>query len=171
MILTEKEIKNVPKKMIISTYFKDNEENGNFSVAFSNSYYYTTTNSCELCDDLFRINDYRSNDKAEINAIEKYNNRREITKDLYRFALQFDVPVFLNINGQYYLLNEIKFIDYNESDEYSILKNQFESFEAYFMQEIYGVSYDVLLKKENMNGVSITAKAYDTFNNMMQKSK
>ena len=42
MILTEKEIKNVPKKMIISTYFKDNEENGNFSVAFSNSYYYTT---------------------------------------------------------------------------------------------------------------------------------
>ena len=103
--------------------------------------------------------------------IEKYNNRREITKDLYRFALQFDVPVFLNINGQYYLLNEIKFIDYNESDEYSILKNQFESFEAYFMKEIYGVSYDVLLKKENMDGVSITAKAYDTFNNMMQKSK
>lgn len=171
MILTEKEIKNIQKKMIINTYFKDTEENNNLAVAFSDSYYYTATNSCELCDDLFRINDYRSNDKTEASAIEKYNNRREITKDLYRFALQFDVPVFLNINGQYYLLNEIKFIDYNESDEYNILKNQFESFEAYFMKEIYGVSYDVLLKKENMDGLKITSKAYETFNNMIQKSK
>lgn len=149
MLLLKSDLENIERKTIIKPRYEC-DDCDNYNLKFDVSYQ-IKNNSYNIGNNFFEAcKYYDENETGNIDYMDRLSKIEELTKAIYRFSLINTTPTFLKIGDSYYLLNEIKFIQYDKKDEYSIIKKQYETFKKYFMKHIYGIDCDIVLLKEKL---------------------
>lgn len=171
MILNEKEIELFDKKIVIEAYCNYKYDSENIELRFDlyydcgkglqspssdrETYEFAKkikNKSGKTGEDLFCMggnNEYYVGDfRNGKNLVNNEKTRKMLVKSLYAFAIGLDLPIFLQFDENYYLLNELKFTDYSKEDEHRLTQEKLGSLESYVTNNVYGKNYESFKKRE-----------------------
>ena len=179
MILKEKDLEQYRKKMVLDSFFKYEYGSDNITLGF-NAYYdcgegkgiVSPTNDDETLNFAKKI---RGNSNVKINdifyiggdneyvlgnfgnglgPINNEKNRQLILKKLYAFGLSTDIKVFMQVDDDYFFINEIKFLPKEEQSNMELSNEKIEELDQFVQNHMYGKDYDNFKKQETFANIT-----------------
>ena len=162
MVLKERDLKKFEKKVVLDSYFdyEINKEN----IGFGFNVYYDCGNGqgiisaredkdtyefaesiknnvSDINEDLFYVDaddEYIMASKGKLGGMTWDKKRQLYLKQLYAFGLDVNVPVFLQLEKDYFFLNELKF---DSKEEKETVANKLEELDQFVQSHMYGDEY------------------------------
>ena len=169
MILKEKDLEKFRKKVVLDSFFgyKTNSENiglgfnvyydcGNGKGIISaredkDTYEFAEdikNNVSNINEDLFYVDaddEYIMASKGKLGGMNIDKNRQLYLKQLYAFGLDVDVPVFMQLEDDYFYINELKF---EQKEEKEPADNTLEELDQFVQSHMYGDEYRKFKEEE-----------------------
>lgn len=106
-------------------------------------------------DDFFELDKYSRyyyKTKAK-GLVNDSNNFKLFVRQLYGFGMELNVPLFLNIEDDYFFVNEMKFTDYDKRNEVFLTQKKYEDIKNFISDHVYGENYEELKKEDTFQKI------------------